>query len=225
MNTSFIAIACALTTGLTALQATAQVAGQPYSALKTLGGYEPSVLPSEADALALYKSMPTDIFRAKSQCHQRAHHWAWSFWESRQLKTMKIFLFFTDRYNNEFDYNWDYHVAPLIPVRLADGTVQEQVFDPTFTSMPATEDPANADRYDNKPVSVRDWIQYFVLPDTECPVIENYEDFKNYQTRYYCYVLKAPMYAYIPRNFEKETEVRDDWWEGDLLEMKNSLNH
>jgi hypothetical protein len=219
-------MAFAMTTGLQALSASAQIPGQPYSTLKTLQGYEPSIVGSEAEALALYQSMPTDIFKAKSECHQRAHHWAYyNFNQSHGLKTMKVYLFFTDRYKREFDYVWGYHVAPLIPVRLADGTVEEQVFDPTFTSMPSWEDRANADRYDNKPVPISEWIKYFIYPEVECPVVENFNDYFKYQDRYYCYVMKTPMYNYIPDSLETETQPRASWREGDLLEMRNALKN
>lgn len=212
---------------LTSVMAQAQTpAQQPYSTLKTLMGYEPSILPSEQEADRLYRLMPTEIFKGKSQCHQRAHYWAYNtFFNQFGLKTMKVYLFFTDRYKREFDYEWGYHVAPLIPVRLADGTIEERVFDPTFTSMPSWESPDNADRYDNKAVPISEWIKYFIYPEVECPVVENYDDYWNYQNRYYCYIMKAPMFNYIPDNFEVESTVRTQWREGDLLEMRHGLKN
>lgn len=229
MTTPFrhiLSVVVAVSAGVYTLPAGAQAPGQPYSTLKTLQGYEPSILGSEADALSLYQSMPTGIFKAKSQCHQRAHHWAYyNFHQARGLKTMKVYLFFTDRYKREFDYEWGYHVAPLIPVRLADGTIEEQVFDPTFTSMPSWEDEENAHRYDNKPVPVSEWIKYFIYPEVECPVVENYNDYWNYQDRYYCYLMKTPMFNYIPDSLETETGPRTGWREGDLLEMRNGLKN
>lgn len=193
-----------------------------YSPLKTLKGYDPTVI-SESDALNLYQSMPIDVFKERSECHQRAHNWAYTFYQTKGLKTMKAFLFFTDRYNLEFDYNWDYHVAPLVAVRKTDGTIEEQVLDPTFTLAPAGTSAEDLKYYDNKPIPIKEWIKYFVYPNVDCPVIESYEELAKYQYRNYCYILKAPMYAYIPDNFKYETEPRTDWREGDLIEMRNGL--
>lgn len=193
-----------------------------YSPLKSLQGYEPSVI-SEAEAQDLYNSMPTNTFKERSECHQRAHNWVYNFFQSKGLKSMKAFLFFTDRYNLEFDYSWDYHVAPLVAVRKADGTIEEQILDPTFTLMPAGTSAADAKYYDNKPIPISEWIKYFIYPKVDCPVIESYQEFAQYQYKHYCYILKAPMYTYIPDNFRHETEVRTEWREGDLLEMLNGL--
>jgi hypothetical protein len=77
--------------------------------------------------------------------------------------------------------------------------------------------------FDHRPISIQKWIGYFIFPKVECPVVENYSDYFNYQERYYCYIMKTPMFTYIPENIEAETEVRTSWREGDLLQMKKAL--
>lgn len=186
----------------------------PYSSLKTLKGFEPTVLASEDQALSLYKSQDLD-FRRGSGCFQRAHIWAKAFSDQKQIRSMKVFLFFTRRYQREFDYKWFYHVAPLIPVRLTDGSIQEQVFDPTFTSGRDTE----TTKYANKPVSITHWVAHFMYPKVDCPVIENYEDYQKYADREYCFIMKSPMYTYIPAQLQNETQVRTAWNEFDLKNM------
>ena len=218
----------------------------PYSSLKTLTGYQPSVLASEADAKLVYDSMPTDTFKGKSGCFQRAHNWAFDLDQNRSIKSMKVFLFFTSRYQREFDYDWAYHVAPLIPVQMADGTTQEMVFDPTFTSRPSWVDASKQANYDQKPIPVAEWVKYFIFPDVECPLVDNYDDYFNNQERYYCYTMKAPMYNYIPDNFDTDLEAltpvkdqaewnknwsffnvanqtRSDWRKGDVEQMKKAF--
>ena len=201
----------------------------PYSQLKTLSGYQPSVLASEAIAKDLYDHMPVTDFTGHSECFQRAEVWTYRFDQMQNIHSMKVFLFFTHRYQSEFDYVWDYHVAPLIPVKMTDGTIEELVFDPTFT-------------HEGKPISINKWTHYFILPDVECPLIENYQDFLDNQERYYCYLMKSPMYNYIPDNFiddadpkgtsgakgsnwfDPKTQVRTGWRPGDLLQMKKGLD-
>jgi len=213
----------------------------PYSTLKTLAGYQPSVIASEADAKKIYDEMPTDIFQGDSGCFQRAEDWTYRLDNTRGLKSMKVFLFFTHRYQREFDYQWAYHVAPLIPVRMMDGSIQDMVFDPTFTSRPFWVDSSQSMKYDNRPIPVQQWIRYFIYPEVECPVVDNYEDYLNYQERYYCYIMKAPMYNYIPDNFDTDlaaltdtshptewnfydtnSRTRVHWRSGDLEQMKKA---
>lgn len=213
----------------------------PYSTLKTLAGFQPSVISSEYDAKKIYDSMPTDIFKGRSGCFQRAHNWSYDLNQNRGVKSMKVFLFFTRRYQREFDYDWAYHVAPLIPVRMNDGSIQEMVFDPTFTSRPTWVDASKKDQYDDKPIPVSEWIKYFIYPNVECPLVDNYDDYFNFQDRYYCYIMKAPMYNYIPDNFaddltgksgslnnkdstwfDKSTQTRVFWRAGDIEQMKKA---
>lgn len=190
--------------------------------LKTLGNYQPTVLESESLAQGVYNKLPTANFKGTSGCFQRAHNWAFQLSQRNNIKSMKVFLFFTERYKREFDYEWMYHVAPLIPVKKADGSIEEMVFDPTFLNTPSWATGEETKNYDNKPVSVADWTKYFIFPDVECPVVENYEDYFNYQERYYCYIMKTPMFTYIPANIEEEPAVRTHWREGDLDQMKKA---
>lgn len=216
-HTFKLSIVAALVAGATALSAQAQT-------LKTLGKYQATVIESESKALSLYNSLPTAPFKSSSGCFQRAHNWSFqlSRWPN-QINSMKVFLFFTERYKREFDYEWMYHVAPLIPVKMANGSVEEMVFDPTFVNAPSWATGEERNNYDNKPVSIDTWKKYFIFPDVECPVVENFNDYFNYQERYYCYIMKTPMFTYIPANLEEETEVRTGWREGDMDQMKKAF--
>ena len=181
--------------------------------LKTLGSYQPTIIDSEAAAQCLFQKISNLNFKSNSGCYQRAHNWSFQLANENNVNSMKVFLFFTARYQREFDYVWMYHVAPLLPVKMADGSVEEMVFDPTFVSK----------IYENKPISIRDWTKYFIFPDVECPLVENYQDYINYQERYYCYIMKTPMFTYLPENLDAEKEVRTSWRPGDLDQMKKAL--
>ena len=57
-------------------------------------------------------------------------------------------------------------------------------------------------------------------------VVENYNDYWNFQNRYYCFIIKAPMYNYIPDTLKVnkvETTVRTDWREGDIVRDVHAL--
>jgi hypothetical protein len=211
----------------------------PYSNTRSLQGFQPSLLAGEESANLLYKQMPTSIFTRRSGCYQRAHYWSHEMFNSLGLKSMKVFLFFTTRYQREFDYQWSFHVAPLIPVKLADGTIEERVFDPVFVSPPSWVRPEDIKRFDSRPITIAQWTRYFIFPKTECPLIETYEEYLNHQELNYCFVMKTPMYAYSPIDFHRDQtgqsgsmnstwydpkiQVRTNWRPGDLENMLKGL--
>jgi hypothetical protein len=116
-----------------------------------------------------------------------------------------------------------YHVAPLVAVKQPDGSVQEMVLDPTFVTAPSWISGEEKKFFDNKPIPIQRWTRYFIYPNVECPVVENFSDYFDYQEKHYCYIMKTPMFTYIPENIESETEVRTHWREGDLLQMRKAL--
>jgi hypothetical protein len=211
----------------------------PYSSLNTVNGYQPSLVASEQSAEAIYRLLPTSIFKGTSGCYQRAHVWANQLNNQYGLKSMKVFLFFSDRYRREFSYGWTFHVAPLIPVKKADGTIEEMVFDPTFTSAPSWASPRDVSLYDNKPVSIHEWTRYFMYPDVECKVVSSYHEYFDNQDRYYCFIMKTPMYNYSPTDFDGDiagstgsrgsdwfnasTGVRNGFRQGDVDNMVKGL--
>ncbi len=229
-----------------AIQAQAQLTSPqtevpvPYSDLKTLNGYQPSLLVSEKAAQRVFDLLPTSVFTKHSGCYQRAHYWSHSLSEYYGINSMKVFLFFTNRYHREFNYAWGFHVATLIPTRVTDGSIQDLVFDPVFLSPPSWASEADLYKYDSKPVSIHQWTRYFVYPETECPVIETYADYVNQQDLSYCFIMKTPMYLYSPIDFDRDakgesgsrgapwfdesTQVRRDWRPGDLDNMKKGID-
>ena len=190
------------------------------SGLATVQGFNPTVLPSEQQAQFIYDHLSTSIFSRDSGCFQRAHVWSNSLFKTSQIKSYKVFLLFTTRYQREFDYDWTYHVAPLIPTQMSDGRIENLVFDPTFTSDRGFNQLNRSDK--NRPLPIQDWISFFLFPNAECPLVQTLKEYEERQEQYYCYTMIAPMYQYLPENFE-ENHVRTDWRIGDLAEMENGL--
>jgi hypothetical protein len=211
----------------------------PYSDLATLAGYEPSLLPSEAAAQKMYNLLPTSVFTRHSGCYQRAHYWSHELSREYDLRSMKVFLFFTERYHREFNYQWGFHVAPLIPTLMNDGHIEDLVFDPVFLSPPSWTRPEDRKNYDQKPVTVAQWSRYFVYPETICPVIHSYQEYIEQQDLAYCFIMKTPMYNYSPLDFDRDEsgasgsigsdwydsnlKVRTNWRPGDLDNMEKGL--
>ena len=70
-----------------------------------------------------------------SQCYNRAHGWAYDMHRLHGVNSMKIFLFFTDRYIREYDHKWWFHVSPMAYVREGNYT-NEYVMDRSFSESP-----------------------------------------------------------------------------------------
>lgn len=145
--------------------------------------------------------------KRKSQCFNRAHGWAYDMWTQKRVNSMKMFIFFTRKYIEEFKYNWWFHVAPYVHVKTPAG-VEERLMDRTFSEGPD---------------KVKDWTDMFVRPKPHCPVVDKYTDFYNNQWSSYCYLIKANMYYRSPKDLERlEKEGRQElnWNQAEIREAR-----
>lgn len=128
------------------------------------------------------------ISHGETQCYNRAHVWAFEMWKNHQVKSQKIFLFFSRKYIREHNFGWWFHVAPLL---LVDGFWgdSEKVADP---------------RYITAPRDIDWWTGKFISTNAKCPVITKYSEYADYPYSEDCYVLKAPMYVYQPLDLEMQ---------------------
>ncbi len=148
--------------------------------------YEPSVLTSEANIINLFNSMRKDSAK-RSQCHNRAHVWAYELKQKFNLKSLKRFMFYTRRYIREYHYKWWYHVAPSTLLD-KESTVEERVLDPRFTM---------------GPLKLNEWASLFMRKGMSCPEIKNYSEYFNNQETNYCYLHKTSMYYVQPLDLDR----------------------
>jgi len=127
------------------------------------------------------------ISRGETQCYNRAHVWTYELWKNHQIKSQKIFLFFTRKYIREHNFGWWFHVAPLLTVKEWLGGKSEKVIDP---------------RYITAPRDIDWWIGKFLPGNVTCPEITKYSEYADYPYSEDCYILKAPMYIYQPLDLE-----------------------
>ncbi len=173
----------------------------PFSGPKNIPDFElPSILtPDQAEKV--FHSMNPN-YRRRSQCFNRAHVWTYETFTSKQIRLMKVFMFFTARYIRDYHYGWWFHVSPFSYVN-DNGTVRESILDFRFMQGPA---------------SPREWSDHFIEPKSECPTVKKYSDYSNHQYEHYCYFMKVPMYFWQPRHLEAletgalppETFIRDE---------------
>ena len=81
----------------------------------------------------------------------------------------------------------------------------------------------------NKVVTLEGWKDEFVKPGKhDCKFIKNYSEYKPYRRsmgKEYCYIVRAPMYYFIPSHLEDvgEHTPRTDWTRSSLNTAKNGF--
>ena len=146
--------------------------------------YEPSLISAEK-AGEIFSSMNRKV-RRTSQCFNRALVWGYEAWKKHELKSMKVFMFFTEKYIRDYHYHWWFHSSPFTYTETQNG-IEERVLDRYFMS---------------GPVSFKTWSDYFIQAKTPCPTVEHYTDYRDHQQDHYCYFIKVPMFYWQPRDIE-----------------------
>jgi hypothetical protein len=145
--------------------------------------FAPTDLQSEENVLKVFGNMLNDGDRSRSQCFKRAHMWAYDMWSKLGIYSQKIFIFYTKRYSILEDFDWWFHVAPLV---VADG--KEYVLDGTFMETP---------------ILLNDWKNHFIKSDSiTCPVMNHYSEYENNQWTRLCFLMKVPMYHFSPLDIQ-----------------------
>ena len=145
--------------------------------------FAPTDLQSLEVATNIFSTMLNDGDRRRSQCFKRAHMWAFDMWSKMNISSQKVFIFYTQRYIQLEEFEWWFHVAPMVVVK-----GEEYVLDGTFMS---------------KPITVKEWQNYFIKSDKiTCPVIANYDEYSKNQWSRLCYLMKVPMYFFSPLDIE-----------------------
>jgi hypothetical protein len=166
--------------------------------------YTPMEIPSLAQARTIFSRMRRN-YQNESQCYNRAHIWAYEEFNKSALNSLKLFLFFTNRYIRNYRYDWWFHVSPMALVNEGGSSV-ERVLDRRYTS---------------GPLMVNSWTNIFIYSRRKCPVVQKYNDYRNNQEKEDCYLMPVSMYFWQPRDivsrdnngYEKKSFIRSevDW--------------
>lgn len=156
--------------------------------------YTPTVMNSLSDAQSLFNRQDGNTKRW-SQCFNRAHGWSYDMWRMSGVNSMKVFIFFTQRYIKAYRYKWWFHVAPFVVVQTSSGPV-EHVMDVS---------------YSRGPTQMRPWTDMFMKNSAACPTVEKYSQYRQNQWTQDCYLIKASMYYRSPSDLELlETQGRQE---------------
>jgi hypothetical protein len=122
----------------------------------------------------------------ESQCFNRAMVWSYEWWKNHEIRSNKIFIFFTRSYIRKFNFEWWFHVAPYVHV-LKEGKVVERVMDIKYTS---------------GPLQIPSWTNIFMKNNASCPVISKYSDYADFPYEGDCYIQRTHMFTYQPADLQ-----------------------
>jgi hypothetical protein len=145
--------------------------------------FAPTDLQSIEVATNIFNNLMNDGEKNRSQCFKRAHMWAFDMWTKSGIKSEKIYLFYTRRYQDLEDFEWWFHVAPMVTVQ-----GEKYVMDGAFMK---------------QPVTLKEWTTKFIKTDKiTCPFITHYQEYDQHQWNRLCYLMKTPMYYFRPLDME-----------------------
>lgn len=152
--------------------------------------YSPTVLSSVQKAQNYFNTMRRDYNRW-SQCFNRAHIWSYDLDQKYNVRTGKIFIYFSSEFVRKYDYDWWFHVAPTVYVKGQGGSSVEMVVDRKYSSQPQL---------------VRDWTNYFIFTKTKCLDVHAYSEYKYAKDNpnLDCILQRRSMYYWEPRDMEDQ---------------------
>ena len=122
--------------------------------------------------------LQNDGDKSRSQCFKRAHMWAYDMWVREGIIGQKIFIFYSKRYIQLEEFDWWFHVAPVVT-----SAGVEYVMDKTFL---------------DKPVTIPEWKQKFMKASVTCAMIEKYDQYESRPWNRLCFMMKTPMWYFRP---------------------------
>ena len=109
--------------------------------ISPMQGYEYTDLKDMDQAMRVWRSMKTKIQRS-SECFNRALAWVYDMEKQYGIKSRKLILHYSAKYNQELDSGWGFHIAPLLSVQ-----GEDYMFDRQFMKEPTKRE---------------DWVNHFI---------------------------------------------------------------
>lgn len=151
---------------------------------KGLMNFVPTTIESMAVAQKYHKEARYNP--KESQCFNRAMVWSYEWYRKHSLRSNKILIYFTRTYIRRYNFEWWFHIAPLVHV-MHEGKVVERVMDVKYTS---------------RPNEIVKWANIFLHNDAPCPVITKFSDYADHPYSGECFLQRTHMYTYQPADLQ-----------------------
>jgi hypothetical protein len=146
--------------------------------------FTPTVVSSWNAAATVFRRMRRD-YTSKGECFNRAHIWSYEEHRLSNFNSMKVFMFFTDRYIRKYNFHWWFHVTPM-------------------TYVQSLRSPRVLDRrYTSQPIQTKTWSDIFIRSKLQCRKVEKFDDYFLNQRSQDCYHIHTSMYYVVPRDIER----------------------
>lgn len=168
--------------------------------------YSATVLDSKHEASQLFDSVYSYAtgYDVDDHCYDRAHYWGRMFYADKKVNSMKVFLFFTPKYQRDHKFKWWFHVAPFVYVG---DTNNEIVIDPTF---------------ETEVMTMHAWSLDFAEKAKKCEDGDSMRDYNRMGQSEDCVLIRASMYHYTPTDLEQNPSVTS-WRCGDLQRVARGI--
>lgn len=149
-----------------------------------MDGYLPTPI-SERKMQSIWNSMVTEL--KDKDCFRRAQIWTWNMYDRYNIKSMKVFIHYTNKFNRELDeaarqsrrglkevldsrlfrmlkYNitWDYHVAPLVMLENGEYRVLDKSLVMAYDAQyPYTDNEAWS--LTKRPATIEEWTEGLMI--------------------------------------------------------------
>lgn len=147
--------------------------------------FRPTVYASYQAATNALNSFRRDSLK-EAQCYDKAHIWTYEENYYHQSRLMKVFLFFSDSYIERYNNPWWFHVAPMGLVKMG-SNINERIMDAGFAQFP---------------LKLKLWTDLFMKNKASCKIMEKYSDYSHHPGEDDCYVYKASMFFWQPKDIE-----------------------
>lgn len=148
--------------------------------------YVPTTVESMEVAKKYHKE--ARLYAKDSQCFNRAMVWSYEWWKKHSLKSNKILIYWTRNYIRRYNFQWWFHIAPLLNV-MDNEKVVERVMDIKYTK---------------GPLSIQQWTNIFMRNKAVCQVITKYSEYADYPYTGDCYIQRTNMYVLQPADLQME---------------------
>ena len=173
--------------------------------------YSPTDVGTVERATEIFNSLD-NTNKDRSQCFKRAHMWTYDMWSRLSINSSKMFIFYTNRFQQLEDFDWWFHVAPSVKVNGED-YILDRGFD-----------------FITGPLKVNDWKAKVSpsLRNTTCPVIEHYDQYDNNRWGRLCYLRLMPMHYFRPadiRDLYRQGRVKTGWEIDELQDARRAFSN
>lgn len=146
--------------------------------------YKPTIFKDHESAYRMFKDMREDYKEDSGQCYNMAHIWAYEEYLRTKTQSIKLFMFFTNKFIRRYRFPWWFHVSPAV-FATSENKISRLILDRRYTTYP---------------MSTKEWTDIFIESGRDCKEVNKMAEYIRTSKSEDCYLIETPMYYWQPRN-------------------------